>query len=99
MGGDTIGQDMNAGGMNARQARSMEMKGKAQQLAGIILSSQSMKAKGAAKEQQAAALRHQGENLGEAQRHEAAALAARERAVAHGAHPDQGGLGGPRSTY
>ncbi|KAG8696454.1 hypothetical protein FRC09_008509, partial [Ceratobasidium sp. 395] len=80
-------------------ARSLEMKGKAQQLAGIVLSSQSMKAKGAAKEQEAAALRHQAVNIDEAEKHEAAARAARERAVAHGAHPDHGELGGARNTY
>jgi uncharacterized protein YjbJ (UPF0337 family) len=82
--------------MNAREVKSMEMKGKAQQLAGMVLSSQSMKAKGAAKEQEAAALRHQGDSLEQAEHHEAAARQARERAVQHGAHPDHGQLGGGR---
>lgn len=64
---------MNAGGMNSRDARIMEMEGKVEKVAGTILFSQSLKAKGAAKEQEAAALRHQGQNLEEAERHESAA--------------------------
>jgi len=98
-GGAMNAGGVNGGGMNAKEVKSMEMKGKAQQLAGMVLSSQSMKAKGLAKEQEAVALRHQGENLEQAERHEAEARLARERAVAHGAHPEHGELGGARSTY
>jgi len=98
MGTNATGQNMNAGGMSTGEARMLEMKGKAQQLAGVVLSSQSLKAKGAANEQQGAAIRHQGANLGQAERHEAAALRAREQAVAHGAHQDHGRLGGAGST-
>ncbi|CAE7233460.1 unnamed protein product [Rhizoctonia solani] len=66
--------------MSAKDAKSLEMKGKAQQLAGMVLSSQSMKAKGYAKEQEAAAIRHQQTNVATAEAHEAQARLARERA-------------------
>ena len=69
-----------AGNMTAKDAKSLEMKGKAQQLAGMVLSSQSMKAKGNAKEQEAAAIRHHQTNVAEAEAHEAQARLARERA-------------------
>ncbi|CUA69144.1 hypothetical protein RSOLAG22IIIB_03822 [Rhizoctonia solani] len=68
------------GDMSARDAKKLEMKGKAQQLAGMVLSSQSMKAKGAAKEQEAAAIRHHQTNIATAESHEAQARLARERA-------------------
>lgn len=68
------------GNMSMKDAKSLEMKGKAQQLAGMILSSQSMKAKGQAKEQEAAAIRHHQTNVAEAEAHEAQARLARERA-------------------
>jgi len=91
------GVGVNEGVASSRELKNLEMKGKAQQLAGMVLSSQTMKAKGLAKEQEAVALRHQGENLQQAEHHEAAARLARERA-AHGAHPQHGELGGAR-TY
>ncbi|KEP55321.1 CsbD domain protein [Rhizoctonia solani 123E] len=68
------------GNMSAADARKLEMKGKAQQLAGMILSSQSMKAKGNAKEQEAAAIRHHQTNIATAESHEAQARLAREQA-------------------
>ncbi|KAH7343430.1 hypothetical protein B0J17DRAFT_642355 [Rhizoctonia solani] len=69
-----------AGDMSTKDAKKLEMKGKAQQLAGMVLSSQSMKAKGNAKEQEAAAIRHHQVNVIEAESHEAQARLARERA-------------------
>lgn len=68
------------GDMSSKDAKKLEMKGKAQQLAGMILSSQSMKSKGSAKEQEAAAIRHHQVNVAEAEAHEAQARLARERA-------------------
>ncbi|KAJ1309012.1 hypothetical protein OPQ81_004694 [Rhizoctonia solani] len=69
-----------ASDMSSRDARNLEMKGKAQQLVGMVLSSQSMRAKGNAKEQEAAAIRHHQTNMAEAEAHEAQARLARERA-------------------
>ncbi|KAF8681642.1 hypothetical protein RHS04_03119 [Rhizoctonia solani] len=69
-----------ANNMSTKDAKSLEMKGKAQQLAGMLLSSESMKAKGNAKEQEAAAIRHHQMNVAEAESHEAQARLARERA-------------------
>ncbi|CAE6411525.1 unnamed protein product [Rhizoctonia solani] len=75
-----------ASNMSTKDAKSLEMKGKAQQLAGMLLSSQSMKAKGNAKEQEAAAIRHHQTNVAEAESHEAQARLARERAGHHPYH-------------
>jgi len=60
-----------------------------------MIGSQTLKAKGQAKEREAVALKAQAAELNEAEHYEQAALARRERAVAHGAHPDFGHLGGP----
>lgn len=71
-----------------------KLEGKLQVAVGTMIGSQSLKAKGHAKEQEAVALNAQAAELSEAERHEQAALARRERAVAHGAHPDLRHLGG-----
>lgn len=70
-----------------------KLEGKMQSALGTMIGSQSLKAKGQAKEQEAVALKAQAAELSEAERHEQAALARRERAVAHGAHPDHRHLG------
>jgi len=53
-----------------------------------------VKAKVMQKEMEAKALKSQSNELAEAERLEQEALARRERAVAHGAHPDNRHLGG-----
>lgn len=89
--------------------------GKVESALGTVLGSQSLKAKGEAKEQlvpflfinhfefvlivgydfrEAQALKVQSAEISEAERLEQTALARRERAVAHGAHPDHKHLGG-----
>ncbi|KLO14385.1 hypothetical protein SCHPADRAFT_903328 [Schizopora paradoxa] len=71
-----------------------KLEGKVQSALGTMIGSQSLKAKGQAKEQEAVALKAQSAELAEAERYEQAAMARRERAVAHGAHPDHRHLGG-----
>ncbi|TDL25115.1 hypothetical protein BD410DRAFT_896084 [Rickenella mellea] len=68
--------------------------GKIEHAVGTMIGSESLKAKGLAKEQEANALKAQSAELSQAERLEAEALARRERAVAHGAHPDHKHLGG-----
>lgn len=68
------------GNMSLKDAKKLEMKGKFQQLGGLLVSSESMKAKGAAKEREAAAIRHHQTNISTAEAHEAQARLARERA-------------------
>ncbi|KAK7044861.1 hypothetical protein R3P38DRAFT_3258940 [Favolaschia claudopus] len=70
------------------------MTGKIEHAVGSMVGSKSLKAKGIQKEQEARALKVQSEELAEAERLEAQASARRERAVAHGAHPHAGHLGG-----
>jgi len=70
------------------------MTGKVEHALGTMLGSKSLKAKGLEKEQEAQAFKVQGAELGEAERLEKEALMRRERAVAHGAHPDHRHLGG-----
>jgi len=69
------------------------MEGKIERVVGTIVGSESLKAKGLAKEQEAAELKFQASELSEAERLEQGAHARRERAVAHGAHPDHLHLG------
>ncbi|KAJ7589394.1 hypothetical protein C8J56DRAFT_888968 [Mycena floridula] len=57
------------------------------------LGSSSLKAKGIQREQEAKAVKVQSSELVEVERLEAEALMRRERAVAHGAHPDNRHLG------
>ncbi|KAJ7589381.1 hypothetical protein C8J56DRAFT_1075967 [Mycena floridula] len=58
-----------------------------------VLGSSSLKAKGIQKEQEGKAVKVQSSELAEAERLEAKALMRRERAVAHGAHPNNRHLG------
>ncbi|KAI5117166.1 hypothetical protein M0805_001024 [Coniferiporia weirii] len=68
--------------------------GRVESAVGTMIGSQNLKAKGEQKEQESAALKVQAAEIGEAERLESAALARRERAVAHGAHPQHKHLGG-----
>jgi len=77
------------------------MTGKIEHAVGSIVGSKSLKAKGIQKEQEARGLKIQSQELAEAERLEHEAGLRRERAVAHGAHPDNrhvGGLGGAAGT-
>ncbi|EJC99338.1 uncharacterized protein FOMMEDRAFT_170628 [Fomitiporia mediterranea MF3/22] len=67
--------------------------GKVESAVGTMLGSENLKRKGMEKEQESQALKVQASELSEAERLEQAALARRERAVAHGAHPDHKHLG------
>ncbi|KAI0356013.1 hypothetical protein OH77DRAFT_282943 [Trametes cingulata] len=77
-----------SGGAGARLA------GKAERAAGTMVGSQALKEKGFQKEQEAGAFKMQSAEIAEAERLEKEALMRRERAVAHGAHPDNRHLGG-----
>jgi hypothetical protein len=68
--------------------------GKVEQAVGTLLSSQSLKAKGLQKEEEARALKAQSRELTAAEQLEKEAAMRRERAVAHGAHPDNRHVGG-----
>ncbi|KAJ7339774.1 hypothetical protein DFH08DRAFT_812154 [Mycena albidolilacea] len=71
--------------------------GKIERTVGNIVGSKSLQAKGLQKEEEARGLKIQSQELAEAERLEREAGLRRERAVAHGAHPDTrhvGGLGG-----
>jgi len=68
--------------------------GKVETALGTVLGSQELKLKGEQKQQEAAALHAQASHLTEAEKLEQAAVASRQRAVAAGAHPDHGHLGG-----
>lgn len=70
------------------------MIGKVETAVGTAVGSQSLRQSGLAKEQEANALKAQASEIGEAERLEREALTRRERAVAHGAHPDHGHVGG-----
>ncbi|KAJ7589358.1 hypothetical protein C8J56DRAFT_1049005 [Mycena floridula] len=76
----------NTGNQSHRARHSLA--GKVERVAGTVLGSSSLKAKGIQREQQAKAVKVQSSKLVEAERLEAEALMRRERAVAHGAHPD-----------
>ncbi|RDB27857.1 hypothetical protein Hypma_002305 [Hypsizygus marmoreus] len=62
--------------------------GKIERTVGSLIGSESLKAKGLQKEQEANAIKMQGSELAEAERLEREARMRRERAVGHGAHPD-----------
>jgi hypothetical protein len=70
------------------------MAGKIEKAAGTLLGSNSLKTKGLQKEQEGNALKLQSAELSEAERLEREATMRRERAVAHGAHPEHRHLGG-----
>ncbi|KAF8069011.1 hypothetical protein FPV67DRAFT_1101285 [Lyophyllum atratum] len=67
--------------------------GKVERTVGTLTGSSSLKAKGQQKEQEANSFKVQGAELAEAERLEREALMRRERAVGHGAHPDNKHLG------
>ncbi|TFK21131.1 hypothetical protein FA15DRAFT_658556 [Coprinopsis marcescibilis] len=64
------------------------MTGKFEAALGSAVGSESLRAKGVQKQQEAAATKLQASELGEAERLEREAMMRRERAVAHGTHPD-----------
>ncbi|KAI0760317.1 hypothetical protein C8Q74DRAFT_1372214 [Fomes fomentarius] len=68
--------------------------GKTERAVGTLVGSQALKEKGIQKEQEASAFTQQSAEIAEAERLEKEALMRRERAVAHGAHPDNRHLGG-----
>ncbi|RPD75625.1 hypothetical protein L226DRAFT_570622 [Lentinus tigrinus ALCF2SS1-7] len=68
--------------------------GKAERGLGTMVGSQALKEKGFQKEQEAGAFKMQSAEIAEAERLEKEALMRRERAVAHGAHPENRHLGG-----
>ncbi|KAJ6582969.1 hypothetical protein DFH09DRAFT_1360264 [Mycena vulgaris] len=70
------------------------MTGKIEHAVGSMVGSKTLKAKGIAKEQEARGLKVQSQELAEAERLEQEAGMRRERAVAHGAHPDNRHVGG-----
>ncbi|KAI0676392.1 hypothetical protein C8Q78DRAFT_1073202 [Trametes maxima] len=72
--------------------------GKAERAAGAMVGSQALKEKGFQKEQEAGAFKMQSAEIAEAERLEKEALMRRERAVAHGAHPDNRHLGGMQNA-
>jgi len=68
--------------------------GKVEETFGSMVGSDALKAKGLRKQQEADAIQTQGTELAEAERLEREAQMRRDRAVAHGAHPDNRHLGG-----
>ncbi|KAI0754429.1 hypothetical protein C8Q80DRAFT_1139044 [Daedaleopsis nitida] len=68
--------------------------GKTERAVGTLVGSQALKEKGFQKEHEAGAFKMQSAEIAEAERLEKEALMRRERAVAHGAHPDNRHLGG-----
>ena len=70
------------------------LEGKAERAVGSLVGSQALKERGFQKEQEAGAFKTQSAEIAEAERLEKEALMRRERAVAHGAHPDNRHLGG-----
>ncbi|KAJ7160414.1 hypothetical protein C8R46DRAFT_1108014 [Mycena filopes] len=68
--------------------------GKIEQKVGALVGSEALKAKGLQKQQEAQGLKIQSQELAEAERLEHEAGLRRERAVAHGAHPDNRHVGG-----
>ncbi|EGO03723.1 hypothetical protein SERLA73DRAFT_175325 [Serpula lacrymans var. lacrymans S7.3] len=67
--------------------------GRVEHAVGSMIGSNALKAKGMQKQQEANSINLQGQELAEAERLEREALMRRERAVAHGAHPDNKHLG------
>jgi len=68
--------------------------GKVESAIGSMVGSNALKAKGMQKQQEANSIHLQSQELAEAERLEREALMRRERAVAHGAHPQNKHLGG-----
>jgi len=78
----------------SRGGGGQRMTGKVEKAIGTLVGSNALKAKGLQKEQEATAIKSQGRELAEAERLEQEAILRRERAVAHGAHPQNRHLGG-----
>ncbi|KAK7462754.1 hypothetical protein VKT23_007339 [Stygiomarasmius scandens] len=89
---------LNAGQATAGEHTGGSMTGKVEKTIGTMVGSRSLKEKGMMKEQEAQSLKMQSAELAEAERLEREALMRRERAVAHGAHPDMKHLGGVEPT-
>ncbi|KAI0049235.1 hypothetical protein FA95DRAFT_924891 [Auriscalpium vulgare] len=68
--------------------------GKMESAVGALVGSTALQARGQEKEQEAQAIKSQSSEIAEAERLEREAIQRRERAVAHGAHPDNRHLGG-----
>ncbi|KAJ4000662.1 hypothetical protein F5050DRAFT_363494 [Lentinula boryana] len=83
--------------LNASGGAGHSTTGKVEKAIGSAVGSNALKAKGMQKELEANALKTQSSELAEAERLEKEALLRRERAVAHGAHPDNRHLGGTDS--
>jgi len=98
--GNTVGANdssvppVNHFSTGSRPSSGGRLTGKIEHAVGALVGSQQLKAKGVQKEQEAAAINQQGDLLAEAERHEKDAVLIRERAVQHGAHPDNRHLGG-----
>ncbi|KAJ7589374.1 hypothetical protein C8J56DRAFT_1164152 [Mycena floridula] len=100
----TTGMGHHAGGMgippapiadtgNQSHGSGHSLAGKVERVAGTLLGSSSLKAKGIQREKEAKAVKVQSSELAEVERLEAEALMRRERAVGHDAHPDNRHLG------
>jgi len=76
-----------------RGGTGQRLTGKVESAIGSMVGSNALKAKGLQKEQEANAMKIQGAELAEAERLEREAMLRRERAVSHGAHPDNKALG------
>ncbi|KAG9223265.1 hypothetical protein CCMSSC00406_0000046 [Pleurotus cornucopiae] len=77
-----------------RDGSGKRFSGKVEHAVGSMLGSNALKAKGLQKQHEADSINLQSQELAEAERLEAEAFKRRERAVAHGAHPDNQILGG-----
>ncbi|KAF5379090.1 hypothetical protein D9615_005934 [Tricholomella constricta] len=77
----------------SRGGSGQSLTGKVERTVGTLVGSDTLKAKGLQKEQEAKAFKVQGAELAEAERLEHEALVRRERAVAHGAYPENKRLG------
>ncbi|KAJ4489877.1 hypothetical protein J3R30DRAFT_1015 [Lentinula aciculospora] len=80
--------------LNASGGRGHSTTGKVEKAIGTAVGSNALKSKGIQKEMEANALKTQSSELAEAERLEREAMLRRERAVAHGAHPENRHLGG-----
>ncbi|KAH9941752.1 uncharacterized protein BXZ73DRAFT_98142 [Epithele typhae] len=89
---------INAGVPGNAPSKSGQLTGKAERAVGSLVGSQALKERGFMKEQEAGAFKMQSAEIAEAERLEKEALMRRERAVAHGAHPDNRHLGGMQNA-
>jgi len=77
-----------------RSGGGSRLAGKMEHAVGSVVGSQALKNKGMQKEQESQAFKAQSAEIGEAERLEREAMLRRERAVQHGAHPENKQLGG-----